>query len=87
MNKAFLGTKINASGPGKNLTWLYHWFKELLLALKIKYISTLLLYFMLQGRKIFRVGSVCPAVRHCCFIKDSYDIVYCYLSVTENTDL
>jgi len=37
MNKAFLGTMINASGPEKNRTWLHHCSKELLLTLKIKY--------------------------------------------------
>jgi hypothetical protein len=37
MNKAFLGIMINASDPEKNLTWLYHYPKELLLTLKMKY--------------------------------------------------
>jgi len=56
MNKALLGTMMNASGLEKNLTWLYHCSKELLLTLKMKYD---LLYFYVTclfyalGRKIF----------------------------------
>jgi hypothetical protein len=63
MNKAFLGTMINASGPEKNLTLLYHCLKKLLHTIKMKYDQFLCYMCILcvgEGRVLEFSPSVLP---------------------------
>jgi hypothetical protein len=63
MNKAFLGTMINASGPEKNLTLLYQCPKKLLHTIKMKYDQFLCYVCSLcvgEGRVLELGSSVLP---------------------------